>query len=1103
MAGNGRALSTAARCLREFAQPRDPSSRLRNYANWRSATGHASVTPPKGKGKRALEPKAKRMTMSLLERAAFDLEAVEKAKNLQQPVHSRDLGWKRTGTPWKARRGSMIDVRRRGYASLVPTAAEGSRTTDHAAELAPGDLVYADVSGKMIWAVILSTDYSGLEATRSRYLSESVSYQYIMDQTGQMIVIGLPQVLACSAGHFARSPQARERIKASALSHEELEALATIQDNTTEESAQALEDFVPVETLQARAVLAARLRKVIRDITVQKEVFRPHLFQLLNDPKAPLLNQSEVEVSSLARTLQEMSEASQEARPSTSANNYADASSFSTHELLMSTPHYFMWQAKGGPFKHSSVFAIRPQHERQLLEKVNSWFNASLIGRETPLQTFLEKAKQRLEGQNHPDWCPTDKDVLAFLIDALSLTFVSQGDPYFACTSHILKELGRVSGREPERYVGEGPNLTVSNDFDWVKGGASERHVEVCALLLDLEALAPAHLLDWTMALGPSRRLLEGIASRKAASQGRRSAVRDLDYDQVLRQDYRGTVYVIDDASSYELDDGISIDNEGLEDGKHWVHCHIADPTSSLLPTDPISQDASEIAESLYLRSGRLSMLPDDLGAGLGCKDPVEQAKAPPPRCVTFSALVNAQGHVEQTQVSLRRLHNVHITTYDEVDEILSSTGDAEHSRKHQLDSLHRVSRLLREARQRAGAFDVTGNMVRATFNDSDDDDFPLILPSSATIREPERMISALNGGKLLSLDELRKRPPTSDAVLEVSREHSKIATSKGASTSMVSECMILAGRIAADFLWRFAKNVPAPFREQSLPSSVESKWKETIRHLTKDGEPLNMSDLLRAGVELPSAVYRATPGEHVALGISSRYERSKGSQDVLEGSGYCRATSPLRRYEDMVVHWQIKGVLHQRCGSTARGSPWSLNEMKEMLPSIQRGSERASNVGNQSERFWAHRALRLALEEAQALQAKGELPAKPTAAAAAAADQADSSSSKSDEEEQPLWRRLSPAELLEPVPAMITRPDISIMHPSMLCKARVTLTSLGGLSAQCLWPVKTVKTDTSERISNEPHPGDIVMVKLEWVREGMYGGGDIRVSLAEGHKYQ
>ncbi len=73
-------------------------------------------------------------------------------------------------------------------------------------------------------------------------------------------------------------------------------------------------------------------------------------------------------------------------------------------------------------------------------------------------------------------------------------------------------------------------------------------------------------------------------------------------------------VYTIDDASTVEIDDGLSL--EYLESGEHQLWIHIADPTRWLEPGDELDLEARRRCTTVYLPTGMIPMLPEELATG-------------------------------------------------------------------------------------------------------------------------------------------------------------------------------------------------------------------------------------------------------------------------------------------------------------------------------------------------------------------------------------------------------------------------------------------------------------------------------------------------------
>ena len=61
-------------------------------------------------------------------------------------------------------------------------------------------------------------------------------------------------------------------------------------------------------------------------------------------------------------------------------------------------------------------------------------------------------------------------------------------------------------------------------------------------------------------------------------------------------------IVTIDDASTRDVDDGLSV--EFLPSGQHRLWVHIADPSRWVAPGDPLDTEARRRAKTLYLLTG-------------------------------------------------------------------------------------------------------------------------------------------------------------------------------------------------------------------------------------------------------------------------------------------------------------------------------------------------------------------------------------------------------------------------------------------------------------------------------------------------------------------
>jgi exoribonuclease-2 len=148
---------------------------------------------------------------------------------------------------------------------------------------------------------------------------------------------------------------------------------------------------------------------------------------------------------------------------------------------------------------------------------------------------------------------------------------------------------------------------------------------------------------------------------------------------------------------------------------------------------------------------------------------------------------------------------------------------------------------------------------------------------------------------------------------------------------------MILANEVAAAFAMRY--KVPIPFRTQqpssATPTAPAGNSTENSNNNTNNGSqhPLVLAwDKIK--VSTP-ATYSAVATKHHGVGLF-----------------YTRATSPIRRYCDILTHFQVKSQLK---GETL---PFSEKEVNSFIPQIQERELEIKTLQRNSERFWVFQYL-------------------------------------------------------------------------------------------------------------------------------------------------
>nr|WP_242017079.1 ribonuclease R family protein [Trichocoleus sp. FACHB-46] len=338
------------------------------------------------------------------------------------------------------------------------------------------------------------------------------------------------------------------------------------------------------------------------------------------------------------------------------------------------------------------------------------------------------------------------------------------------------------------------------------------------------------------------------------------------DLDVEGRLDLTGLkVYTIDDESTREIDDGVSL--EYLEDGRQKLWIHIADPTRWIVPGDDLDLEARRRSTTIYLPTGIIPMFPPELATG-----PMSLIQGKICYALSFGVILDESGAIADYQIQTSLIKPTYRLTYEDVDEMLELgvLGESE------LQAIASWAKRRQTWRHSQGAISI--NMPESSIKVHDDE---------ITIE-----------------------------VLEVSQ-----------SRQLVAEMMILAGEVAARY--GQAHNLAIPFRNQTQP---ELPPEEELLQLPAG--PVRSCAIRRC---MPRSEMSITPARHASLGLDT----------------YTQVTSPIRRYTDLLAHFQIKAHL--------RGTPlpFSVEEMKELLMSVGAVAQEATSVERQTNRYWGLEYLR------------------------------------------------------------------------------------------------------------------------------------------------
>lgn len=325
-------------------------------------------------------------------------------------------------------------------------------------------------------------------------------------------------------------------------------------------------------------------------------------------------------------------------------------------------------------------------------------------------------------------------------------------------------------------------------------------------------------------------------------------------------------VYTIDDESTEEIDDGLSIDN--LDDGKTRLWIHIADPSRLVSPGDELDLEARRRSTSLYLPTGMISMFPSELATG-----PMSLVQGQVCPALSFGVVLDEKGAIEDYTIHTTLIKPTYRLTYDDVDEMLQLDIKAE----PEISTLATSASRRQQWRTSQGSINIQ-------------------MPESSIKVKPDDEIT------IELLDNSRSR-------------------------QLVAEMMILAGEVAGRYCQEH--NLPVPFRGQpqpELPSDEEL--------LLLPPGPVRFCALRRC---MPRSEIGITPARHASLGLDA----------------YTQVTSPIRRYTDLLAHFQLKAHLR------GESLPFSSEKMQEILYSVMTSAQEANSVERQTNRYWGLEYLR------------------------------------------------------------------------------------------------------------------------------------------------
>ncbi|KIM84340.1 hypothetical protein PILCRDRAFT_68191 [Piloderma croceum F 1598] len=578
---------------------------------------------------------------------------------------------------------------------------------------------------------------------------------------------------------------------------------------------------------------------------------------------------------------------------------------FAIHKYMMNSPNHFV--ADSVAYRTSHRFRVRPKSHLDRLEKVFTLAHQ----RSGPMQAFAIKARELIDenrqraedsrAEPHSErpraqnvFTPEDAIIINFLQDAMRAARFIQQDPYMVIVVKIIKAIDRFNGKVDDSAV-----FQLLTDL-----GVMAPWQDVVSTMKDLALdQEPEESSSIVAAQNAIVEKAQAKPATKSIVNGEVLGPEDFythDLLESVRHDFGNLpVYVIDDANAEELDDGISIEKIPSEPDCTWIHAHIADPTAVLPPTHVFAHQAREMVTTAYYLHRTWPMLPQSMMRTMIHSVGELATAGKPERVLSFSFKVDGTGDIVDYNVRAGIIRNVHRTTYDAVDYSLGRTPfQVIYPFGGQPPPPLPVVNLNEQHQANLHTLQETINrLVKRTLQ------LPIFThgkSAAKTIISQKPLYS--NPVNPLKPPMFRGFPSLTYTVIPITY------FSQGARL-LVTQCMTAASRVASR--WALDRGVPLLRRTSSQPLTLsDNDFADLLASKDQYGTvPLAMA--FEKALTTPAASYTLEPALHWALGIP-------------EGEGYCRVTSPLRRYSDMIAHWQIKhALLHPTSSSPLFSSEW------------------------------------------------------------------------------------------------------------------------------------------------------------------------------------
>ncbi|RPB03045.1 RNB-domain-containing protein [Choiromyces venosus 120613-1] len=621
---------------------------------------------------------------------------------------------------------------------------------------------------------------------------------------------------------------------------------------------------------------------------------------------------------------------------------------YAVHTALMGDGLHFM--ADRGMHRATNVFRVRSKKDIRMIDSVTRLIRSTAVEQQTTdasgkmtaegtgrkiMAKFIEKANYLIDlSREYEKEVKTGRKKGAPLVETVDIKELKwdENDKFFIeyVKARVLKYglqktpidgLAPVILRATNRYGEVLDALTADTFLREIGAWSKWENTSLHQSGLDLPGLGRSELGDED--------------HKRFQLLNQKDSIKKLDLKDVMhdvRKDWGDMeVFTIDDPDAHEIDDGVSL--ERVSDTENWVHVHIANPTAYIAEDHWIAEIAKRRATAHYLPDKVYSMLPEAItGPFLGV--------APNRPVMSISIKVNDRGEILDYKIQAGFVRNVRRTTYDAVDLALGSYKTIEFHADLTIGKFPKSQRVRREAkkftpkqlRDLQKLRDIALAVRRRRTKDG------LIVASSMDLQvKVYNDLGSRNHPYNSNYPVLYRGHPAVNMTVSDSLD---IETRD--SQLMVSEMMSLANNVAS--IWSRERKLAMPYRvmeyDYRRPDVVKAIEQTVLPLRTDLGRP-PFESTIRWLMLLGQTRLQATPGPHMLMGLPT---------------GYTKATSPLRRYSDMLAQYQIQSVL-------LKTPPKSVSQLDPILATLQRTEQTAKHVSKEATRLWSAVAIKRAWE--------------------------------------------------------------------------------------------------------------------------------------------